>query len=184
MAALVVFTVGYTVALFAYGVSVESPLTFLYTGINTGLLVLFAFLHRGLGFSTRALWVASVVGLGNMLGGVLLVDGQTLYLTEVIGPLGYDKVFHFLAAAGMAPVAWEAVARSLGAAPRTWGRLLVTWLVVNGGGAVVEIAEFVGSKMGGVNVGDYTNNALDLVANASGALVGVAILALGDRGDG
>jgi hypothetical protein len=62
--------------------------------------------------------------------------------------------------------------------------VLTTFLVTMGGGAVVEIAEFVGSVVGGgrVNVGDYGNNALDLVANATGAALGVAIL-LATRSD-
>lgn len=54
--------------------------------------------------------------------------------------------------------------------------LLLTWLVVMGGGAVVEIAELIGSTMSGVSVGDYANNALDLVANATGATVGVGLV--------
>jgi hypothetical protein len=53
---------------------------------------------------------------------------------------------------------------------------LLTWLVVMGGGAVVEIAELIGSTIGGVNVGDYANNALDLAANAVGAAAGVAVV--------
>ena len=54
--------------------------------------------------------------------------------------------------------------------------MLLTWLVVMGGGAVVEIAELIGSTLSGVNVGDYANNALDLVANGTGAIVGVAVV--------
>lgn len=46
-----------------------------------------------------------------------------------------------------------------------------------GGGAVVEIAEFIGASIGDVNVGDYANNALDLVANGLGALLGVSLVA-------
>ena len=40
----------------------------------------------------------------------------------------------------------------------------------------MEIAELVGSTMSGVSVGDYANNALDLVANATGATVGVGLV--------
>jgi hypothetical protein len=56
------------------------------------------------------------------------------------------------------------------------GLLLWTWLVVMGGGAVVEIAELIGSALSDVDVGDYGNNALDLVANGLGALVGVGFV--------
>jgi hypothetical protein len=181
MVPLVSFTVAYTIGLTAYGAAVGSPLAFLYAGINGGLILLFALLHRTMRWSLPALWAASLVGLGNMLGGVLLVDGQTLYMVDVVGPVGYDKLFHFAAAAGMSPVAWEAVRRSLGTPDGTFGAVLITWLVVNGGGAVVEIAEFVGASIGDVNVGDYTNNAVDLVANALGATLGVGLLTLAGR---
>jgi hypothetical protein len=45
-----------------------------------------------------------------------------------------------------------------------------------GGGAVVEIAELIGSPLSDTNVGDYANNALDLVANGTGAAVGIAVV--------
>ena len=174
MRAVIVFTLTYTVALFAYGNSVDSPLTNIYTGINIGLFVLFGILHIWARWPVNALWAVSLVGLGNMLGGVVLVDGQALYMAEVLGPLRYDKVFHALAGGAMVVIAWEAVKRWSDGIHHLGGQLLLTWLVVMGGGAVVEIAELIGSTMTGTNVGDYANNALDLVANATGAAVGIA----------
>jgi hypothetical protein len=116
------------------------------------------------------------VGLGNMLGGVLLVDGDALYMAQVLGPIRYDKIFHALAGAAMVAVAWEAMKRWSDGVHHLGGQMLLTWLVVMGGGAVVEIAELIGSTLSGVNVGDYANNALDLVANGVGAVVGVAVI--------
>jgi hypothetical protein len=174
MRAVIVFTLTYTVALFAYGNSVDSPLTNIYTGINIGLFVLFGILHIWARWPVNALWAVSLVGLGNMLGGVVLVDGQALYMAEILGPLRYDKVFHALAGGAMVVIAWEAVKRWSDGIHHLGGQLLLTWLVVMGGGAVVEIAELIGSTMTGTNVGDYANNALDLVANATGAAVGIA----------
>ena len=176
MRVVVVFTVVYTIGLFVYGSTVESSLTNVYTGINIGLFVLFAVLHRWARWPLPALWAASLVGLGNMFGGVLLVDGGALYMAEVLGPLRYDKVFHAFAAGAMVVLAWEAIKRWSGGVGHLGGQLLLTWLVVMGGGAVVEIAELIGSTISGVNVGDYANNALDLVANGSGAALGVAVL--------
>lgn len=54
--------------------------------------------------------------------------------------------------------------------------LMMTWLVVMGGGAVVEIAELIGASLSDVSVGDYANNALDLVANGLGAAVGILLV--------
>ena len=171
-----VFTVAYTVTLFVYGRAVGSPLTNLYTGIVIGLFILFGVLNLWVRWPISSLWAVSLVGLGNMLGGVVLVDGQPLYMAEVIEPLRYDKVFHFLAAGAMVLIAWEAMKRWSGGIHHFGGQLLLTWLVVMGGGAVVEIAELIGSKMSGVSVGDYANNALDLVANALGAAVGIGLV--------
>lgn len=176
MRSVIFFTVGYTIALYFYGVSVDSPLTLLYTGINIGLFALFGILHRWARWSVPALWSVSLVGLGNMLGGVLLVDGQPLYIAEVIGPLRYDKVFHALAGGALVLIAWEAMKRWSGGVHHLGGQLLLTWLVVMGGGAVVEIAELIGSSSSDVSVGDYANNALDLVANATGAAVGIGVV--------
>jgi len=171
-----VFTLVYMVVLLAYGLSVESPLTLLYTGINVGLFILFGILHIWARWPVHALWAVSLVGLGNMLGGVLLVDGDALYMAQVLGPVRYDKIFHALAGAAMVVVAWEAMKRWSDGVHHLGGQILLTWLVVMGGGAVVEIAELIGSTLSGVNVGDYANNALDLVANGVGAIVGVAVI--------
>jgi hypothetical protein len=92
-------------------------------------------------------------------------------------------VFHAAAAAAMTFVAWEMVKRWSGVGPHPGGMLLVTWLVVMGGGAVVEIAELIGSSMSDVSVGDYTNNALDLVANATGAALALPVVVWLDRRD-
>jgi hypothetical protein len=181
MTAVLVFTLSYTAALFAYGRVVESPLTNLYTGINLGLILLFGLLNIWAKWSLRALWAVSLVGLGNMLGGVLLIDGQPLYMTAVIGPIHYDKVFHAIAAGAMTVLAWEAMKKWSGVGGHQGGLILFTWLVVMGGGAVVEIAEFIGSSMSDVSVGDYTNNALDLVANATGAAIALPLVVWLDR---
>lgn len=175
MRKIVVFTVAYTIGLFVYGTLVDSPLTELYTGVNIALFGLFATLHRWARWPIHALWAASLVGLGNMLGGVLVVNADALYMAEVLGPIRYDKVFHTLAAGAMVLLAWEAMKRWSAGVNHLGGQLLLTWLVVMGGGAVVEIAELIGSTMSGVFVGDYANNALDLVANGTGATLGIAV---------
>ena len=176
MRSVLIFTVTYTVALFVYGQIVESPLTNLYTGINIGLFILFAVLHRWAEWPVHSLWAMSLVGLGNMLGGVMLVDGVPLYSADLFGNLRYDKIFHVLAAAAFTIVAWEAMKRWSGDGYHRGGLRFLTWLVVMGGGAAVEIAELIGSTLADVSVGDYGNNALDLVANAVGATVGIALV--------
>ncbi|MEX2650930.1 MAG: hypothetical protein WD473_00585 [Acidimicrobiia bacterium] len=173
---VLVFTAGYMVALFLYGQSVESPLTNIYTAVNLLLLVVFAVIHRWARFPTSVLWGISLVGLGNMLGGVLLIDGQSLYMAEFVGPIRYDKFFHAAAATVGVFIAWSAMDRWAGEGYHFGGLVFLTFLVTMGGGAVVEIAELIGSTLSDVSVGDYANNALDLVANGVGALLGVVVL--------
>jgi hypothetical protein len=177
MRTVIIFTVVYTVVLLAYGLWIGSPLTMLYTGINIGLFILFGVLSIWAKWPLHALWAVSLVGLGNMLGGVILVNGEPLYIAEVIGPIRYDKVFHAAAAGAMVIIAWEAMKKWAGNDFSYEPMLFVmTFLVVMGGGAVVEIAEFIGSSASDVSVGDYGNNALDLVANATGAAVGIGVV--------
>lgn len=173
---VVLFTVAYTVVLFIYGRSLESPLTDLYTGINIGLFILFGALHVWARWPVHALWAVSLVGLGNMLGGVLLVDGVPLYTADVIGSLKYDKIYHAAASGAMVVIAWEAMKRWAGVGYDFGGLLLMTFLVVMGGGAIVEIAELIGSTLSDVSVGDYYNNALDLVANGAGAAIVIGLV--------
>jgi hypothetical protein len=47
----------------------------------------------------------------------------------------------------------------------------------------VEIAELIGLTMSGVSVGDYGNNALDLVANAIGGTQGASLVLWFERRD-
>lgn len=176
MRTVLIFTALYTVALFAFGVTVESPLTRLYTSINFGLFILFAILHRWAQWPLRSIWAMSLIGLFNMVGGVFLVDGEPLYTAPFIGPIIYDKFFHVAASAGFVDVAWEAVKRWAGEGYHQGGMLLITWLVVMGGGAVVEVAELIGAVTGDVNVGTYENNVLDLVANGLGAGFGILLV--------
>jgi formate/nitrite transporter FocA (FNT family) len=178
------FTVVYTVALFIYGQVIDSPLTGLYTGINVGLFILFAVLHRWARWPVYALWAVSLVGLGNMVGGVFLVDGVPLYTADFIGPIAYDKFFHAVASGAMVIIAWEAMKRWAGVGFHYGPMLFVmTFLVVMGGGAVVEIAELIGASVSDVSVGDYANNALDLVANAVGAIIVIGAIWWVERND-
>ncbi|HSO49366.1 MAG TPA: hypothetical protein VLS86_02365 [Acidimicrobiia bacterium] len=183
MRLVLVFTIVYMVVLFGYGLAVASPLTNLYPGINLLVFAVFAVIHRWARFPLPVIWGIALVGLGNMIGGVILVDGQPLYVAPFIGPVPYDKFFHGAASFVMFFVAWAAMTRFAGAAPHFGGLVLFTFLATMGGGAVVEIAELIGSAAGGgrFNVGDYGNNALDLVSNAAGAAVGVIVLLVARR---
>lgn len=171
MRAVVIFTIIYTVVLVGYGYAVDSPLTNTYLGINLLLFALFAVLHRWAKWPLHALWAVSLIGLGNIIGGVLLVAGRPLYEAEIIGAMKYDKIFHAVGGAGFVVIVWEGLKTVTGEGYHLGGMMVATFLIVLGGGAVVEIAELIGSSISDVSVGDYGNNALDLVANTVGAAI-------------
>ncbi|HEY7704488.1 MAG TPA: hypothetical protein VID03_06610 [Acidimicrobiia bacterium] len=178
MGALLGFIAIYTIGLFAYGQAVGSPLTNLYTIINVVLFGVFWLLHRSVRFPLPVLWGLALVGLGNMLGGVLLVDGNPLYLTPVLGSMRYDKIFHAAASAIGVWACWVALRSWAGSEPNRSGLMIASLLMVMGAGAFVELAEFAGTAVNpDVNVGDYGNNMLDIVANLVGGLVGLTVIA-------
>jgi len=165
------------VGMFIYGRVVGSPATTTYVGITLVLVAVLWWINRTAVFPMPVLWGLAVVGVGNMLGGVLLIDGNTLYLTPIIGPLRYDKIFHAGACGVAAWAAWHATGQWSGGSIRPGPRRFVAILMAAGAGAVVEIVEFTGVNIfPETNVGDYGNNMLDLVANLTGAFSVAAVL--------
>ena len=170
---IVVYTIGFTI----YGAVIDSPLTWVYLGLTALLVATFWVFHHFTHFPISLLWLLAVVGLVNLMGGVMLTDdGKPLYAEGMIGPLPFDKVFHALAGFALTFIAWHVLVSFAGEGYSLIGLLTMNFLVVMGGGAVVEIAELIGTAISNVSVGDYGNNALDLVANATGALVGCALI--------
>lgn len=173
----VIAFVAAAIAAFAvYGIAAGSPLTGIYVPMTVVLVGLIALVHRAVRFSLPVLWALALAGVGNMAGGVLLVDGRPLYLAPVGGGLHYDKLFHAAATGVAAWASWEALAHwSVVGRGRT---AFAAVLMAAGAGALVEVVEFTGTQVfPTTNVGDYENNMLDLVANLTGALVAVALLA-------
>jgi hypothetical protein len=181
MIAVLVFIAAYTVGFTVYGVAIDSPLTFVYLGITLLLVATFGVFHFYTRFPLALLWVMALVGLVNTMGGVILTDGHPLYTGGKVGPVPFDKFFHALAAFALAFIAWHVMERFGGEGCNRVGMVVLNFLVVMGGGAVVEIAELIGTALSNVSVGDYGNNALDLVANALGAALGCTWIYLQPR---
>jgi hypothetical protein len=165
-----------TAGFWVYGLSVDSPFVGYYIPITAVLMGLGVWMHRHLQWNRSVIWGLVAIGIGNLVGGVLLVDGQPFYSYALIGNLRYDKVFHAIAT-GVA--AWAAHGALTGRIVKP-GRLGLGFLVVliaSGAGAMVEMIEYLGSVIfEQTSVGDYANNMLDLVANLVGAVVAVLIL--------
>ena len=160
----------------AYGLAVDSPFVWIYVPITIVLAVAVFFIHRSVALSSASLWALVVVAVGNLAGGIYLVDGQPLYVKRLVGDIRYDKPFHTVATAVAAWAAYEVVAK--------WGHgrasrpaiAVASVLVAAGIGALVEIIEFVGSVIiENANVGGYGDTMLDLVVNTAGATATVIL---------
>jgi len=180
--AVLLFTATYVGATWLYGRWVGSELADIYGPVTVVLAVLIGLIHRPAKFPLPVLWALSLVGLGNMAGGVWLVAGRPLYLAPVVGSLRYDKLFHTFATGVAAWAAYEALRRWGSVERFTGGVAFATVLVACGAGALVEIVEFSSTIVfPTTNVGDYGNNMLDLVANLVGAVVTAVLLAWRSR---
>lgn len=165
-----------TVGFWIYGIATDSPFVWYYvpiTAVVTG--VLFG-LHRSFRFSIGVIWGLVMVGIGNLAGGVLMVGDEPLYQLVVLGDIRYDKPFHALAT-GVAGWASYELISAWGTRRRSHGQAFGAVLMACGAGSLVEIVEFIGSRIfESTSVGDYDNNMLDLVANLVGALVAVLVV--------
>ena len=156
-----------------YGIAADSSSVTYYVPITVILAGVIALIHRSADFSIAVLWGLTAVAIGNIAGGVLLIDGAPLYELAVLGSIRYDNVFHAVAAAVGAWASLEALV--------SWGFRRTPVLgfgaamMAIGAGALVEVVEYFGSLIiENDSVGGYTNNMQDLIANTVGAVVGAA----------
>lgn len=153
-----------------YGVVANSPFTWIYVAITVVLGSAVWGIDRFVRFPERALWALVGAALSNLVGGIWLVDGQPLYVYRLIGNMAFDKPAHLFATAMATFAAYEALRFRLNAT--TMGLGFVAVMMGMGVGALVEIVEFGASlTMDNVNVGGYSNNMFDLVANLGGSIL-------------
>ena len=171
MRARVVGTLGVvTVAFAIYGIVVESPFTWIYVAITVTLGVVVSVIDRLVSLPDRSLWALVGAAFCNLLGGIWLVNGQPLYVYKLVGNMAFDKPAHFFATAMATWAAYEALRFRLSATALGLGFVAV--MMGMGASALVEIVEFVASQtMDNVNVGGYSDNMLDLVANFGGSIL-------------
>lgn len=164
------------------------------------LLILIAVVlvvHRRSGLSDGVLWALTLWGAAHMIGGLVPVpagwdyhgDTPVMYSAWIIpGWLKYDQVVHAWGFGTCTVVCWQALTSivSAGDAVRraqlkpSGGAALLCALAACGLGAANEIVEFIATQIvPSTNVGGYVNTALDLCANAAGAVMGAAGLRAG-----
>jgi hypothetical protein len=171
------FTAAYMAAAAGLSVAGGSWEFAFYIAVMLALIGVVAALHWRVRLSLGVLWCLSVWGLMHMAGGLVPVEGVgVLYSLWLIpGWLRYDQLVHAYGFGVATVVCWEAVRarlRALGDARPTAGVVALCVLGAMGLGALNEVVEFAATEMmRETNVGDYRNNAKDLVFNAIGAVV-------------
>jgi hypothetical protein len=122
-------------------------------------------------------WMLAALGFAILLqfaGGLGVVGGGRLYDLELWG-VRFDKLVHFVNAFIAARLTAEVLRFESIALGRLHGLLIV--LIVLGGGAVIELAEYaVLRAIPDAGVGFYHNTMRDLVANLLGSIASILVL--------
>jgi uncharacterized membrane protein YjdF len=163
----------YIVALTVYGVATDARQTVTYPA--TVLVAAFGVtaMDRRVGLSRVVLVGLWLWGLGHMAGGMIGLEGtRVLYNAELLYPVHFDNVVHFIGFGTAGLAAWEAFRLRL---PAPWMAFVMVWLLGQGVGAVNEVVEYIIAKtVEDSNIGGFDNTGRDLIANLLGSsLAGV-----------
>lgn len=185
--AVLAFTLAYS-ALFAGLIWWRGNTEFLvYAATMAVLIALVGVTRFSAAYPVSMLWALTLWGLAHMAGGNLIVGGDVLYnltLWHITGEgewtiLKYDQAVH---AWGFGVTAWLLWHILVTSHPSTRGSRVATVYPVIGAmglGALNEMIEFTAVALTpDTNVGGYVNNALDLVFNAVGAVIAMALIRL------
>ncbi len=145
-----------------------------YTMFLTAAIIILAHYYKRLNVTPGLMAGLALLGLMHVAGGNIYFDGMRLYDVRFIGILGYDSVMHAFGAFMAAFVGYNIFYPHLDEKIKNNKILLglLVVLVAMGVGAANEIIEFGAVVFLGAEkqVGDYLNNALDLVFNLAGAV--------------
>jgi hypothetical protein len=182
--AALVFGVAYTLAAAAYSLSRGNTEFVFYVVVMAVLGVLVTAIHWRVGFSTGLIWGLALWGLLHMSGGLVRVppDNDVLYNLWLVGHangrgLKFDQLVHAYGFGTATWACWEALRVKLARTRPDIPTLTACVLAGEGLGAINEIIEFTATQiMPKTNVGDYANNAWDLVFNLAGCIVAATII--------
>ena len=136
-----------------------------------------------LNYSNFGKWGFSIWLLAHFLGGSLKINGIKLYDTVLFNITGaplyilrYDQIIHTFCYLVLAFFIYALVKKISGKNANRWAIGIVAVLAAEGLGAINEIIELLTVVFfNSTGVGDYFNNALDLVFNLIGAIIAVLI---------
>jgi len=185
--AVALFTAGYILAFTAWFLFSQNYEFVVYVITMLIMITLVGRSLRSAEYPIAMLWALSAWGLLHMAGGGLPVGGSVLYSHQIvqftpatgeIRLLKYDQVVHAYGFGVTAWVLWHLMHRHFPMLRGTKTILIYPALAAMGLGAANEIIEFIAVlSVPETNVGGYLNTALDLVFNALGAVIAMAIVA-------
>lgn len=183
------FGVLYSLAAAIYSLSIGNTEFIFYVVVMIVLGLLVCAVHWRVGFTTALVWALAVWGLAHMAGGLVHVGpkNDVLYNLWLFGSsngrgLKFDQLVHAYGFGVATWACWEALRVKLARTRPDIPTLIACILAGEGLGAINEIIEFTATQiMPKTNVGDYANNAWDLVFNLAGCIIAAAIILVADR---
>lgn len=180
----VAFGVLYTIAAAVYSLSMGNTEFVFYVVVMAVLGLLVMGVHWRVRLTTPLIWALAVWGLAHMCGGLVKTHGGTdvLYNYWLLGHangkgLKFDQLVHAYGFGVATWACWEALRVKLAKRTPDVPTLIACVLAGEGLGAINEIIEFTATKiMPKTNVGDYDNNAWDLVFNLAGCIIAATII--------
>jgi uncharacterized membrane protein YjdF len=160
----------YLIGFTAYGVATDARQTVTYPLTVVVAALAIAAIDKRVGLSRVALVGLWLWGLGHIAGGMVGLEGtRVLYNAEILFPVHFDNVVHFIGFGAAGLTAWEAFRLTL---PAPWMVFVMVWLLGQGVGAVNEVVEYIIAKtVEDSNIGGFDNTGRDLIANLLGAAV-------------
>jgi len=173
---ILIFTVTYLILFTLLAIARKNYEFLFYTIILSSLIILIVLYCKKLHLTYIILGGLSVVGFMHLAGGTIDIFGIRLYDFWIIpGILKYDNIIHALSIFVATFVAYSIISPHLDLKtkhhPVLFSLLLI--FIALGIGAINEVLEFGAVVFLGAQeaVGDYFNNALDLVFNLLGAVI-------------
>lgn len=156
----------------AYGLARGSPLALPYLVELAVLATFVGWLDSRHPFRRATLAGLSLWAVLHMAGGMLDIEGVTLYETWLLPVLRWDQLVHAVGFGFGGVAVFEAFQPWLGSDSGPAAAAWVAFMGSNGIGAVNEVVEFIASRLlTFANVGDEVNTGLDLIANAVGGAI-------------
>ena len=178
---ILIFTISYLVIFTILAFARKNYEFLYYTVIMSSLIILIVLYHKKLHLSPIILGGLSILGFMHVAGGNFYLYGVRLYDLYIFGSIiRYDNLVHvvgvFIATFVGYSVLKPYLVHRIEHHPIVLSLILV--LIALGIGAANEILEFVAVVFLGAQeaVGNYFNNALDLVFNMFGSIVAVLFI--------